>query len=149
MAIKLRTVILVLVFFAVLLFAAVNWALFMQPTPINVLFATVMAPLGLIMLAILGGVTLLFSILLAKTETEHLLGSRHAHREVDEARKLALSAEESRLTALREEMGTTLASLDEKVSEILRRVDAQGRVVVRQESTVPAERVVRADEPAL
>jgi hypothetical protein len=149
MAFKFRTVVLVFVFFLVILFAAVNWALIVQPMPINVLTGTVMAPLGLIMLAILGVVTLLFSILLAKTETESLLGGRHAHREVEEARKLALSAEESRFTALREELGSTLASLDEKVSEVLRRVDAQGRVAVRQESMVAPQRVVGTDESGL
>jgi len=148
MAIRLRTVVLVLVLFAVVLFAAINWAAFTQPMPINVVAGTVMAPLGIIMLAILGGVILLFSFLVARAETESLLGSRHAHREVDEARKLALDAEASRLTALRDEVREGLGSIDGKISEILRRVDAQGRVAVRQDATVPPP-VARTDEPAV
>ena len=139
MSIKLRTFVFVLVIFAILLFAAVNWPLFMQPSPINVVVGTVMAPLGLVMLGILAAVTLLYLLFLAKVETETLVGSRRTHRELEDARKLAMSAEESRLAALAEAVERGFGTLDEKIEEILRRVDAQGRVAVRRETTVLPE----------
>jgi hypothetical protein len=136
MAIKLRTFVFVLVLFLVLLFAAVNWPLFTELGPVNVLVGTVVAPLGLIMLGVVGAVTLLYLLFLAKMETEILVGGRRTTRELEDARKLALSAEESRVAALREEMRQGLGEIDEKVAEILRRVDAQGRLAVRRETTV-------------
>lgn len=145
MAIKLRTFVFVLVIFAILLFAAVNWPLFTQVNAINLMIGTVMAPLGIVMLAIIAALTLLYLLFLAKMETETLVGSHRTHRELEDARKLALSAEESRLAALSEEVRRGFGSVDEKVEEILRRVDAQGRVAVRRETTVVPEVAGPAD----
>ncbi|MEX2570467.1 MAG: hypothetical protein WD737_04125, partial [Gemmatimonadota bacterium] len=136
---KPRTLIFTLVLLAVVLFAIVNWPLFAQATPLNLLVGTVVAPLGVVMLAILAGVTILYLIFLAKAETEVLMGSRKANRELEEARKLADRAEESRITALREEVQTGLETLDAKIEELLRRVDSQGRVVVREETALAPE----------
>jgi hypothetical protein len=108
-----------------------------------------MAPLGLIMLGVLAGLSVLYLLFLAKVETESLVGGRRANKEVEEARKLALNAEESRLTALREDMRQGLENVDRKVDEILRRVDAQGRLAVRHETTVVPDRVIAKDEELL
>jgi uncharacterized integral membrane protein len=146
MAIKLRTFLFVLVLFAVLLFAAVNWPLFTETSPINLLVGTVMAPLGLVMLGVLVVVSMLYLLFLAKMETEILVGGRRTTRELEEARKLALSAEESRVSALRDELRQGIGSIDEKVAEILRRVDAQGRVAVRRETTILPETATPAGD---
>jgi hypothetical protein len=112
-----------------------------------VLVGTVTAPFGLILLAIVGGLTLLYLAILAKMETEALVGSRRSARELEEARKLALSAEESRLSGLREDIQQGLGTIDTKVSEILRRVDAQGRVAVRRETALTPEPLAPRSDP--
>jgi hypothetical protein len=114
-----------------------------------VLVGTVTAPFGLILLAIVGGLTLLYLAILAKMETEALVGSRRSARELEEARKLALSAEESRLSGLREDIQQGLGTIDTKVSEILRRVDAQGRVVVRRETALTPEPLAPRERDAV
>lgn len=143
MTIKLRTLVFFLVVLAVVLFAALNWGRFSEPEPLNVLFGTVVAPLGVVMLIALAGLTFLYLLLLGKVETETLLRSRKSDREVEEARKLALDAEQSRFTALREEIRQELGSIDDKVAELLRRVDEQGRIAVRNETRVVPEPPLR------
>ena len=56
----LRTLLILIVLGAVAIFAAINWKAFMAPTTLSVVFATVEAPLGLILLAVVGLLTLLF-----------------------------------------------------------------------------------------
>lgn len=146
MAIKLRTLIFVLALFGVLLFAALNWGAFVELTPLNLIVGTFMVPLGAVMLAIVAGLSVLYLIFLAKSETEKLVGSRRTSRELDEARKLALSAEESRLAALREEVREGMAALDDKLAEVLRRVDSHDTVAVHRETTVLPERATGEPE---
>ena len=56
----LRTLLILIVLGAVAIFAAINWKAFMAPTTLSVVFANVEAPLGLILLAVIGLLTLLF-----------------------------------------------------------------------------------------
>ena len=56
----LRTLLILIVLGAVAIFAAINWKAFMAPTTLSVVFATLEAPLGLILLAVVGLLTLLF-----------------------------------------------------------------------------------------
>ena len=138
MEIKLRTLVFLLVLFLVALFAAVNWPLLMEMDRISLVFATVLAPLGLVMLAILGGVTLLYLIFLGKAEAGALLGHRRTTKELEEARKLALSAEESRIRELRVEVEERLERIERGMNELLARAEV-GRdrpVVVREEVTM-------------
>jgi uncharacterized integral membrane protein len=147
MEIKLRTFILVIVLFLVLLFAGVNWPLFMEPSTLNLLFATVVAPLGLVMLGIVGGLTVLYLLLLGTAEAGAMVGNRKTTRELEETRKLALSAEESRLKELGDQMDERLGRIEEKVNEVLRRNETQSPVVVREavEPTVTTSEGVRKD----
>ena len=137
MAIKLRTFVFVIVLFLVILFAAVNWPLFMQTSTMNVLVGTVVAPLGIVMLAIVGGVSLLYLLILGKIETSALVGNRRTSKELEDARKLALSAEESRLTELRQDLQERLDRIEDRVNDIY-----------RQGGTVETREVVRDSEPA-
>lgn len=134
MQIKLRTFVFVLIIFLVILFAAVNWPLFTTLSPMNLLFGTVIAPLGVVMLAVVGGLSLLYLILIGSVEADAFMGNRRTTKELDETRRLALSAEESRLTELRTELEERLARIEEKVDDVLARTEpADLSTTVRRE----------------
>ena len=144
MHIKLRTFVFVLVMLALVLFAALNWELFIQPMAMNLIFARVVAPFGLLMLAIIAGLTILYLTMLAKSEAGAILSHRRSTKELDEARKLALSAEESRLRELRELLDERLDRIDDNLAELLARQNSgvtTTRTVVREvepiDPTVP------------
>ena len=56
----LRTVLLLIVLAAVALFAVLNWSAFLAPTTLSLGVAVVQAPLGLIMLGLIGILTVAF-----------------------------------------------------------------------------------------
>lgn len=111
-----RSFFLIALFALVALFALLNWAQFTVPTSLNLVVAHVEAPFGIVMLMLLGLVTLIFMLLLARAETVSLLESRKLAKELDKARKLADSAEESRFQNLH-------AYLERELGEINRRLD--------------------------
>lgn len=136
MQIKLRTFLFVLVLLALVVFSAVNWTAFTEPRPLNVLFGTLIAPLGLVMLAVVAGLTIFYLLLLGKVETGALIGSHRTAKELEEARKVAMSAEESRIHELREE-------LDQRFDRI---EDALGDLLARGETGATRTTVVRDPE---
>jgi uncharacterized integral membrane protein len=83
------------------LFVAVNWAAFMTPTTLSMIFGTVQAPLGLVMLVITGFVAVLFVAYALWLQGSVLMESRRMTRELDSQRQLADRAEASRFTELR------------------------------------------------
>src|SRR4051812_46070450 len=62
-------------------FAGVNWQAFSQPTEINLLFATVMTPLGIILLCVIGLLLLAMALVLAWAHAASLLQQRAHARE--------------------------------------------------------------------
>ena len=102
-----------LVFFLVLvlvgLFALINWAAFSAPTPLSLGFATVQAPLGLIMLGFIAFLCVLFTVWVISLQAGSLMESRRQTRELQAQRDLADRAEASRFTELRAEL---MARLD-------------------------------------
>lgn len=123
----LRTVIIVLVLGLVGIFAIFNWSAFMAPTTLTVGFGTVEAPLGLILLGIVGLVTVLFLIYLVFLQSTTLLESRRQTRELQNQRELAGRAEASRFEQLRSAMEARLSDLErqatESKAELLARLD--------------------------
>jgi uncharacterized integral membrane protein len=107
----LHTLLLLLVFGAIAAFAAVNWGVFTTPTTLSLVFATVEAPLGLIMLALAVLLTVLFLVFLVYLETSVIIETRRHARELRAHRELAERAETSRLTELRAFLETELPKL--------------------------------------
>ena len=107
----LHTLLLLLVFGAIAAFAAVNWGTFTMPTTLSLVFATVQAPLGLIMLALAALLTVLFLMFLVYLETSVIIETRRHARELRAHRELAERAETSRLTDLRSYLEAELAKL--------------------------------------
>jgi uncharacterized integral membrane protein len=124
----LRTVIIVLVLGLLAIFAIFNWSAFLSPTTLTVGFATVEAPLGLILLGIVGLVTVLFLIYVVFLQSTTLLESRRQARELQNQRELADRAEDSRFEQLRSTMEARLTDLENEATEskaaVLARLDS-------------------------
>ena len=127
----LRTLLIVIVLGLLAIFTLFNWSAFMSPTTLTFGIGTVEAPLGLILLAMFGLVTLLFLIYVVFLQSSSLLESRRQTRELQSQRELADRAEESRFQQLRSAMETELRNLDTQMKEsktmILTRLDALER----------------------
>jgi uncharacterized integral membrane protein len=108
---QLRTLLLVLALALTAVFAAVNWSAFTAPTRLSVVFASIEAPLGLIMLAVTAVVAVLFLVFIVYLQSSVLLEARRHAKELEAQRQLADQAEASRFTELRSFLDTALAQL--------------------------------------
>ena len=107
---RIRTLLLVVLVLAVVLFAALNWPTFMTPTALSLGVTTVQAPLGLIMLGLVVFVCVLFTAWMITMQAAALLEARRQTKALQAQRDLADRAEASRFTELRADL---MARLDE------------------------------------
>lgn len=114
---KLRTLFLIIIFGLIGVFAALNWNAFMAPTSLWLGFASVQAPLGLIMLGMLIFLIALFLVYVVYLQSSVLLDTRRHNKEQRDNRKLADEAEASRFTELRAFLETELAKQAEQNAE--------------------------------
>jgi uncharacterized integral membrane protein len=114
---KLSTVLFAVILVLVVAFSAANWQTIVAPTTISLLFTTIQAPLGLILIGTLLVVTVFFLAFLVYLQTSVLLEARRHARELQAQRQLADQAEASRFTDLR-------AFLDGELKAVVARVDA-------------------------
>jgi hypothetical protein len=123
----LRTLLIIGLLGALVLFAAVNWSAFTMPTTLSLLFTTVEAPLGLILLFVIGALTVLFLVYLVYWQSSALLESRRHARELQLQREIAENAEASRFSQLRSflesELRTSAEQSTESRTAILARLD--------------------------
>lgn len=124
---KLRTLFLLLLLAAISVFAAINWATFTAPTTLSLVFGSVHAPLGLVMLGLTAFLTLVFILFLVFIQTSALLEVRRSGRELQAARELAENAEASRFAALQgvieKEMQKISDTGRQSCAEVLARLD--------------------------
>ena len=113
----LRTLLVLLVLGILAVFAAVNWSSFMAPTTLSLLFATVQAPLGLVMLGFTALLTALFLLFIAYLQASLLMDSRRHARELQAQRTLADQAEASRIAELRGYLEAELPKLAGTITE--------------------------------
>jgi len=78
----LRTLLLLLVLGAIAAFAAVNWGAFTTPATLSLLFTTVQAPLGLIMLGLAAMLAVLFLVFFVYLQTSVIIEARRYAREL-------------------------------------------------------------------
>jgi hypothetical protein len=121
------------------LLAALNWTTFTAPMPLWLGVASVEAPLGLVMLAVLAVVSLLFVVSTIVLQTRALTELRRHGRELQAQRQLADQAEASRFTELREFMSSELqrvtSSSETARDTLLARLDrleSQQRLLIEQ-----------------
>src|SRR5438105_623266 len=89
-------------------FAAMNWPEFNRSTPLSVGWRVVDAPLGIVMLAAIGVVLLVFLLSAAATHSWHLVESNRHAKALQAQRDLAEKAEGSRFTDLRQHLDAQL-----------------------------------------
>lgn len=114
---KARTVLLLLVLLAIVLFAALNWTEFTRPTRLSLLVADIEAPLGVIMLGLLVLLTGVFMIFAGYHQTSTLLEARQQTKALEAQRKLADQAEASRITELQNLLNSALLRLEQQSVE--------------------------------
>jgi len=108
----LRTLLIVLVLGSLALFTAVNWNAFIAPTTLSLVFATIEAPLGLILLGVVVLLAALFLLYVVYLQSSGLFETRRHARELHAQRELAEHAESSRLHDLRAFLETQLQALE-------------------------------------
>ena len=114
---KIRTLLLLFVVLAIVLFAALNWTAITTPTTLSLLVTTVEAPLGLIMLGLLVLLTGLFTVFAGYLQTSMLLEARQNTKELQAQRRLADQAEASRITELQNLLNSALLKLEQQSLE--------------------------------
>jgi hypothetical protein len=123
----LRTLLIFVVLGLVAVFSALNWSAFIAPTVLSLGFTTVEAPLGLILLAIVGLLTLLFLVYITYLQSTVLFETRRHSRELQAQRELAEQAEASRFNQLRAFIETELekvaGEIEQSKSLLLTRLD--------------------------
>jgi len=128
---RIRTLLLLLLLSAIVIFAAMNWSAFLSPTTLSIGVGTVQAPLGLIMLGVVALVTLFFLVYVLYLQTAVLMDTRRHAKELQANRELADQAEASRFTELRNFIESTMqeqAARDAQFeSTLLARIDQLDR----------------------
>jgi biopolymer transport protein ExbB/TolQ len=109
---NLRSFLLVVAFALLALFALLNWSAFLSPTELSLGFARVQAPLGLVMLVIVGLVSALFMLYIMVQLAGALGESRRFAKELQSQRELADKAEASRFTDLKGYIAQALGQAD-------------------------------------
>jgi DNA anti-recombination protein RmuC len=89
-------------------FAAINWSEFQRAVPLSFGWRTVNAPLGLVMLALLGLVLLAFLISSALQQSRNMIESHRHGKALQAQRDLAEKAATSRFTELKQQLDTHL-----------------------------------------
>lgn len=109
---RIRTIILLIAFAAIAVFAALNWSAFTTPTTLSLGVTDIQAPIGLAMLVAIAVLTALFLIFIITLQTSVLLETRRQTRELQASRTLAEQAETSRYNELRLHIDSELQKLD-------------------------------------
>jgi uncharacterized integral membrane protein len=127
----LRTLLIVFVVAVLGLFTALNWQAITAPARLSLIFTTMEAPLGVILLGALVLLAALFLFYVVYLQSSVLLETRRHTRELHAQRELAEQAERSRFHELRtflESQIETLAQNGERSqAELLARLEALER----------------------
>ncbi len=113
----LRTLLLLLIMGATATFAIVNWSQFMTSTHLSLVFTTVEAPLGFVMLVIAGVLTVMFLTFVVYLQTSVIIETRRYAKEARAQRELAEQVETSRFTELRDFLEERLENLEGRISQ--------------------------------
>lgn len=139
---RIRTVLFIIATVILVAFALLNWQEFTRPTELSLGFASVAAPLGLILLGLLVLAALVFMAAYASTHTRHLVETRQHAKALQAQRDLADRAEGSRFVELREHLDEHLresrqretqgaAELEQAMARIQRELRQQGEQLQR------------------
>ena len=111
---NLRSVFLFVVLIFCAIFLVVNWGGIVTDVPVNLLYTEIEAPLGLILLLVLGFLVVLCLMYAFLQQASLALEMRRAHKELEDARQLAQRAERSRFVELHNELQKLVKDLQEE-----------------------------------
>ncbi|MCU0957673.1 MAG: hypothetical protein MUF55_10225 [Hydrogenophaga sp.] len=111
---SMRAIVLVVALLVVAGFVALNLDEVFRPTTLNLALTEVQAPVGLVLLGMLGMLVVLFLLLMVYAQTTHLMEVRRISRDAAEQRQLADKAEASRFTELKDYLRNELSRLEER-----------------------------------
>jgi mannitol-specific phosphotransferase system IIBC component len=111
---QIRTLVLLIAVACTLAFVLFNWAAITAPGSVSLGVTTVVAPLGVILLAILAVLAVLFIAFVVQLQTALLFESRRHAKELAAQRSLADTAEASRFTELRNFLDAALRQISER-----------------------------------
>ena len=111
-----RSILLIVLFALLAVFAALNWAAFTASTSLTLGFTSVQAPLGLVMLALSALLALVFLGFAFYVRTSALLEGRRQMKELQAQRERADKAESSRITQLQQSLEAGLNRVAEQMS---------------------------------
>lgn len=114
---SLRTVLLLVMLAVLAVFTGLNWTAFTTPTTLSLVFATVQAPLGLLMLVFTGLLAAVFLLYVVYLQSTVILEARKSARELHAQRQLADDAEASRFTELRAFLESRISKLEGDVAQ--------------------------------
>jgi uncharacterized integral membrane protein len=112
---RIWTLLLIVVFAFLTVFALLNVNAFLAPTSLSLGFTQVQAPLGLVMLGVVALVSAIFLAFVAYVQGGALLEGRRLSREMEAQRTLADRAEESRFVDLQGRLAQTERALHQRI----------------------------------
>ena len=119
MKLHVRTIVLLVLFALLALFAGINWSAFTAPADLNLLVTRVSAPVGVVMLAVVAALGALYVIFLAQLETKSLLETSRTRKQLEKAQSLAEKAEASRFNELMVYLEEELPAIRRMQEELL------------------------------
>lgn len=114
---NIRTILLLSALLVIGLFAAVNWSAMMAPTTLSLLFTSVEAPIGLVMLGLMTLLNILFLTFIVYLQANIMADRRRMMRDLDAQRELANQAEASRFNELRQFLDGAFVNTDNSIKE--------------------------------
>jgi uncharacterized integral membrane protein len=114
---QLRNILLIFILSVLAIFAAVNWSAITAPTSISLIFTTIQAPLGLILLAITALLAVFFLGFIVYMQSMMLVDRQRLSRDLEAQRELADQAEKSRFIELRTFLEHELQQLNARNQE--------------------------------
>jgi len=152
-AMRLRTILLIVLLALVAIFATVNWTAFTTPTTLSLIYTEFQAPVGVVMLGVVVVLTAFFLLYILALQTSVMLESRRLTKQLEAQRTLADQAEHSRFNDLRSYLKTELAQLQQRQAEqqtlLAQRLDALQRDIhlrVEQTENAVAAQVGELDD---
>lgn len=133
---RLRLLVLLAALVALAVLVSANWSVFAAPARLDLLFAAVEAPFGLMMLGLLALTLLAFAAYMASWRAQVLLENRRHADEVRQLRRLAEQTEASRIEGLRgtlhEEIAGLRAALAQQTDELRTELRNNGNALAAQ-----------------
>lgn len=111
------TIVLIVFFAALALFSITNWNTFTASTNLQLLFTSVHAPLGLILLGFVALISLMFMIYILYIQASQMGEMKRLNREMKSLRDLAEQAEASRMKDLNDFLKAEMTRLAGKADE--------------------------------